>query len=92
MPKKIKLTKKVLDKMTSEEHKKLKKYEKVSQTLGEKMVKYQRAYVDYTRKTKDSKSLKARKMADKGFEYEYKVFNAQDEYVKYKKMLIKKYA
>jgi hypothetical protein len=92
MPRKIKLTKKVLDKMTSEEHKKLKKYEKVSETLGDKMVKYQRAYVQYTRKTKDDNSLKARKMADKGFEYEYKAFNAQDEYVKYKQMLIKKYA
>ena len=56
------------------------------------MVKYQKAYVQYTRKTKDDNSLKARNMADKGFEYEYKAFKAQDEYVKYKNNLRNKYS
>jgi hypothetical protein len=31
-------------------------------------------------------------MADKGFEYEYKAFKAQEEYVKYKNNLRKKYS
>lgn len=91
MPKKTELSKKISDKMTSDEHKKLTKYEKISQTLGEKMVKYQRAYVQYTRKTKDENSTKARKMVDKAFEYEAKAFKAHDKYVKYKNALKKKY-
>ena len=91
MPKRIELSNKVLDRMTSDEHKKLKKCEKTSQILGQKMVKLQRAYVQYMRKTKDGNSIKARKMADKALECESNAFKAHDEYIKYKQYLKNKY-
>jgi hypothetical protein len=94
MPKsnKTELSKQILSKMTPNEHKTLKQYEKICQTLGEKMVKYQCAYSQYMRKTNDKNSVRAQKMADKGFEFEGKAFKAHHVYVKYTQHLRNKYA
>jgi len=60
--------------LSSEEEKKLKKMEKEDVITLEKMLKAQSAYTQYVRKEKDSSSLKAKKLADKGFKYESLAF------------------
>ena len=55
-------------KLSSEEEKKLKKMEK------EDAMKAQSAYTQYVRKTKNNLSIKAKKLADKGFMYESMAF------------------
>jgi hypothetical protein len=73
--------------LSSEEEKKLKKMEKEDGIILEKMLKAQ-----YTRKEKDSSSLKAKKLADKGFKYESMAFKSHAKLVKYKELLKKKYS
>jgi hypothetical protein len=91
MPSLTILSKKILDQLSSEERQKLKKYQTKHQTVGEQMVKAQSEYTQYVRKTNDSNSLKARKLADKGFQYEIKAMNARDDLENYQKLLKKKY-
>jgi hypothetical protein len=67
--------------LSSEEKQKLKK-----------MLKAQSAYTQYVRKEKDSSSLKAKKLADKGFKYESLAFKSHAKLVKYKELLKKKYS
>jgi len=81
-----------LSKLSSEEKKKLKKMEKEDAITLEKMLKAQSAYTQYCRKTKDHLSLKARKLADKGFKYESMAFKSHDKLVKYKELMKKKYS
>ena len=78
--------------LSSEEEKKLKKMEKEDSITLEKMLKAQSAYTQYVRKTKNNLSLKARKLADKGFKYESIAFKSHDKLVKYKELLKKKYS
>ena len=54
------------------------------------MVKYQAEYVVAAKKG-DSTDTKLRKMADKGFKYEYLAFEAVDKLNEYKDFLTKKY-
>ena len=82
----------IIDQLTSEEKKKLKKMEKEDVITLEKMLKAQSAYTQYCRKTKDHLSLKARKLADKGFKYESMAFKSYEKLVKYKELLKKKYS
>jgi len=82
----------IIDQLTSEEKKKLKKMEKEDANNLEKMLKAQSAYTQYTRKTKDNLSLKARKLADKGFKYERIAFKSHGKLEKYKELLKKKYS
>ena len=84
--------KSVLSKLSSEEKKKLKKLENEDAITLEKMLKAQSAYTKYVRKEKDSLSLKARKLADKGFKYESMAFKSHAKLVKYKELLKKKYS
>jgi hypothetical protein len=92
MPKKSVLSKKIIDQLSSEEKQKLKKMEKEDAIILEKMLKAQSAYTQYIRKTKDSISSKARKLADKGFRYESMAFKSHEKLVKYKELLKKKYS
>jgi hypothetical protein len=66
--------------------------EKEDAIILEKMLKAQSAYTQYCRKTKDHLSLKARKLADKGFKYEYLAFKSHAKLDKYKELLKKKYS
>ena len=91
MPKSSDLSNAILNQLSSEEHKKLKKLEKKDARMGEKMLKAHSAYTQYVRKTKDDDSIRARKLVDKGFEYESKAFKARDELLEYKARLKKKY-
>jgi len=86
------LQKSVLSKLSSEEEKKLKKMEKEDAIILEKMLKAQSAYTQYVRKTKNNLSLKAKKLADKGFMYESMAFKSHEKLVKYKELLKKKYS
>jgi len=86
------LSKIIIDQLSSEEKKKLKKMEKEDAITLEKMLKVQSAYTQYVRKTKDSISLKAQKLADKGFKYESNAFKSHDKLEKYKELLKKKYS
>lgn len=79
-------------KLSLEEEKKLKKMEKEDAIILEKMLKAQSAYTQYVRKEKDSLSPKAKKLADKGFKYEYLAFKSHAKLVKYKELLKKKYS
>lgn len=81
-----------MQQLTSDEKKKLKKMEKEDAITLEKMLKAQSAYTQYVRKTKNNLSLKARKLADKGFKYESIAFKSHDKLVKYKELLKKKYS
>ena len=92
MPKMSALSKIIIDQLTSEEKQKLKKMEKEDAITLEKMLKAQSAYTQYTRKTKNNLSLKARKLADKGFKYEYLAFKSHAKLDKYKELLKKKYS
>jgi hypothetical protein len=92
MPKKIVLSKSVLSKLSSEENNKLKKLEKEDSIILEKMLKAQSAYTQYVRKVKNTSSIKARKLADKGFKYEYLAFKSYNKLAKYKELLKKKYS
>ncbi len=92
MPKKLVLLKKIIDQLSSEEKQKLKKMEKEDAIILEKMLKAQSAYTQYIRKTKDSISSKARKLADKGFRYESMAFKSHEKLDKYKELLKKKYS
>jgi hypothetical protein len=92
MPKKLVLSKIIINQLSSEEKKKLKKMEKEDAITIEKMLNAQSAYTQYIRKTKDSISSKARKLADKGFKYECMAFKSHDKLVKYKELLKKKYS
>ena len=58
----------------------------------EKMLKAQSAYTLYVRKEKDSSSLKARRLADKGFKYESMAFKSHAKLDKYKELLKNKYS
>ena len=82
----------IIDQLTLAEKKKLKKMEKEDAITLEKMLKAQSEYTQYCRKTKDHLSLKARKLADKGFKYESMAFKAYEKLVKYKELLKKKYS
>jgi hypothetical protein len=82
----------IIDQLTSEEKNKLKKMEKEDAIALEKMLKAQSAYTLYVRKEKDSSSLKARRLADKGFKYESMAFKLHEKLVKYKELLKKKYS
>ena len=86
------LQKSVLSKLSSEEEKKLKKMEKEDAIILEKMLKAQSAYTQYVRKTKNNLSIKAKKLADKGFMYENMAFKSHAKLVKYKELLKKKYS
>jgi len=86
------LKKSVLSKLSSEEEKKLKKMEKEDAIILEKMLKAQSKYTKYVRKTKNSSSQKARKLADKGFKYEGMAFKLHAKLVKYRELLKKKYS
>jgi len=86
------LSKSEISKLSSEEKKKLKKMEKEDAITLEKMLKAQSAYTLYVRKEKDSSSLKARRLADKGFKYESMAFKSHAKLVKYKELLKKKYS
>lgn len=79
-------------KLSSEEKDKLKKMEKEDSITLEKMLKAQSAYTQYVRKEKDSLSLKARRLADKGFKYESMAFKSHAKLVKYRELLRKKYS
>lgn len=79
-------------KLSSEEKDKLKKMEKEDAIILEKMLIAQSAYTQYVRKEKDSLSPKAKKLADKGFKYEYLAFKSHAKLVKYKELLKKKYS
>ena len=81
-----------LSKLLSEEKERLKKMEKEDAIILEKMLKVQSAYTQYIRKTKDSISSKARKLADKGFRYESMAFKSHEKLDKYKELLKKKYS
>ena len=81
-----------MQQLTSDEKKKLKKMEKEDAITLEKMLKAQSAYTQYVRKTKNNLSLKARKLADKGFKYESIAFKSHDKLDKYKELLKKKYS
>ena len=76
--------------LSSEEKNKLKKMEKEDAITLEKMLKAQSAYTQYTWKTKDNLSLKAKKLADKGFMFESNAFKSHRR--KYKEFLKKKYS
>ena len=78
--------------LTSEEKQKLKKLEKEDAIILEKMLKAQSAYTQYVRKTKNNLSIKARRLADKGFKYESIAFKSHAKLVKYKELLKKKYS
>lgn len=86
------LSKSILSKLSSEEEKKLKKMEKEDAIILEKMLKAQSAYTQYVRKTKNNLSIKARKLANKGFMYESMAFKSHEKLVKYKEFLKKKYS
>ena len=86
------LSKSEISKLSSEEKQKLKKMEKEDAIILEKMLKAQSAYTQYVRKTKNNLSLKARKLADKGFMYESMAFKSHAKLVKYKEFLKKKYS
>ena len=86
------LSKSVLSKLTSEEKEKLKKIEKEDAIILEKMLKAQSEYTQYVRKTKNNLSIKARKLADKGFKFEYLAFKSHAKLDKYKELLKKKYS
>jgi hypothetical protein len=86
------LSKSVLSNLSSEEKKKLKKMEKEDAITLEKMLKAQSAYTQYVRKTKNSSSLKAKKLADKGFKFEYLAFKSHAKLDKYRELLKKKYS
>jgi hypothetical protein len=92
MPKMSALSKIIIDQLTSEEKQKLKKMEKEDAIILEKMLKAQSAYTQYVRKTKNSSSLKAKKLADKGFKFEYLAFKSHAKLDKYKELLKKKYS
>ena len=92
MPKMSALSKIIIDQLTSEEKQKLKKMEKEDAIILEKMLKAQSAYTQYTRKTKNNLSLKAKKLADKGFMYESMAFKSYAKLDKYKELLKKKYS
>jgi hypothetical protein len=66
--------------------------EKEDSIILEKMSKAQSEYTQYVRKTKNNLSLKARKLADKGFKYESMAFKSYDKLAKYKELLKKKYS
>jgi hypothetical protein len=85
------LSKKIMEQLLSDERRKLEKYENVHRMIGDKMIKAQSEYTQYVRKTNDSTSLKARKLADKGFKYEYMAIKAKNELEGYQKLLKKKY-
>ena len=92
MPKKIVLSKSVLSKLSSEENNKLKKLEKEDSIILEKMLKSQSEYTQYIRKVKNTSSIKAKKLADKGFKYENMAFKSHNKLVKYMELLKKKYS
>ena len=56
------------------------------------MLKAQSEYTQYVRKTKNTSSVKAKKLADKGFKYEYLAFKSHAKLAKYKELLKKKYS
>ena len=81
----------IMQKLSRTELKKLQKLETSDLILGKKMLKAQAEYTIYTRKN-DATSMKARKMADKGFKYMGKAFQARSNLVKYHKLLRNKYS
>lgn len=85
------LSKNILEKITNDERRKLTKYETNHRIIGEKMIKAQSEYTQYVRKTNDSNSIKARKLADKGFKYELMAMKAKQDIETYQKLLKKKY-
>lgn len=85
------LSKKIMEQLSLDERRKLEKYENLHRMIGDKMIKAQSEYTQYIRKTNDSTSLKARKLADKGFKYEYMAIKARNELEGYQKLLKKKY-
>ena len=86
-----KLPQKILDQLSSQELKTLQKYISTYLSLQKDMLKYQSEYTQYVRKTKDSTSQKARKLADKGFKYMKKTLDEEKILEKYINTLKKKY-
>ena len=86
------LSKSVFEKLNKIELNTLHRYEKNHKQLGNKMIEYQGVYTEYVRKTNDNTSIKARKLADRGFKYEFLTFEAYETLENYKKLLKKKYA
>jgi hypothetical protein len=84
------LAKSILGKLLDSEAKKLTRLQEKSDNLGKEMLKYQAEYVVAAKKG-DSTDTKLRKMADKGFKYEYLAFEAVDKLNEYKDFLTKKY-
>ena len=84
------LPKSILAKLLDSEAKKLTKLQEKSDNLGKEMLQYQSEYVIAARKG-NSPDAKLRKMADKGFKYEYLAFEAVDKLNYYKDFLTKKY-
>lgn len=81
------LPKSILERLISSEAKKLTKLQESADNLGKEMVKYQSDYVVAARKGAADTVL--RKMADKGFKYEYLAFEAVDRLNEYKDFLTK---
>ncbi len=85
-----KLSKKVLESLTSSEKKQLDKLTKKHQDLGENMLKIQSEYTNAVRKGNISDTT-LRKMADKGFKAEFDTMDAADALTKYIDSLDNKY-
>jgi hypothetical protein len=88
--KKVKLTKRALDGMTSVEKKQCDKLEKQRMEKTDKMVKVQADYVIAFRK-KTYTDLALRKLADKGFKAEADALDATDKHIDFMNKMNEKY-
>ena len=91
MKKKSILSKNIIGKLSVKEKEHLEKLIQVHKTMTEKMIKVQREYSEYVNKNKDTTAIKARKLADKGFECIDKTIKAKNNLIKYQTLLKDKY-